>query len=282
MICQDVSTVREPSAGARGVGVDCRPRAATADQRHHPAHVPAAQGQLSSEQRDSVEQIARSIHSLGRMVADLMDASLLESDRLRVSWRGSISVSSCSDVVTDAFRRRRARTSTPPPTRLLRQRRRAASRAGDLQPAVQLGEYAPPETDVVVDLGLAAGQAHIRVTNFGEPIPADELPFIFNRFARTRAAGASGVTGLGLGLYIARGLVSAHHGRIWAESGATDGTTFHITLPLDGPPVPVEPPADRIRLPAQGGVTPCRCPLVASRAGLSAGAGAWRASGSPR
>jgi signal transduction histidine kinase len=114
-------------------------------------------------------------------------------------------------------------------------------------------KYAPPDTDIVVDLGMAAGQAHIQVTNAGNAIPQDELPFIFNRFARTRAAGASGVVGLGLGLYIARGLVSAHHGRIWAESGAGEGTTFHVTFPLDGPPVPIQPPVDRIQLPIEGG-----------------------------
>ena len=72
------------------------------------------------------------------------------------------------------------------------------------------------------------------------------MPFVFNRFARTRVASAGSVKGFGLGLYIARGLVVAHHGRIWAESVAGD-TTFHITLPLDGPPVPGrgDPSADR-------------------------------------
>jgi len=259
MICQDVSSVRSLQ----------RVREEWASIVAHELRQPISvvtlrtslllRSQLSSEQRDSVEQIARSIHSLGRMVADLMDASLLESDRLRVK----LARVDLGQLLTDVVRR------TPlaaPRTQIHAPADACFYVKGDAQRLEQVisnllsnsVKYAPPETDVVVDLGLAAGQAHIRVTNFGEPIPADELPFIFNRFARTRAAGASGVTGLGLGLYIARGLVSAHHGRIWAESGATDGTTFHITLPLDGPPVPVEPPADRIRLPAQGGVRDTR------------------------
>ena len=112
-------------------------------------------------------------------------------------------------------------------------------------------KYATPETDIVADLRVAAGQAHIRVTNVGEPIPQTDLPFLFNRFARARAAGAKGVAGLGLGLYIARGLVTAHHGRIWAESDVSGRTTFHVTLPLDGPPVPVEPPVDTSALQAK-------------------------------
>jgi signal transduction histidine kinase len=259
MICQDVSSVRSLQ----------RVREEWASIVAHELRQPISvvtlrtslllRSQLSSEQRDSVEQIARSIHSLGRMVADLMDASLLESDRLRVKLARVDLGQLLSDVVQ--------RTPLAAPRTQIHAPADACFYVkGDAQRLEQVisnllsnsVKYAPPETDVVVDLGLAAGQAHIRVTNFGEPIPAGELPFIFNRFARTRAAGASGVTGLGLGLYIARGLVSAHHGRIWAESGATDGTTFHITLPLDGPPVPVEPPADRIRLPAQGGVRDTR------------------------
>jgi signal transduction histidine kinase len=254
MICQDVSTVRKLQR------VREEWTSIVAHELRQPISVVTLRtslllrSQLSSEQRDSVEQIARSIHSLGRMVADLMDASLLESDRLRVT----LTRVDLGQLLADVVRRTPLGSS--------RMRMHAPEDAclfvrGDAQRLEQVianllsnaVKYAPPETDVAVDLGVAAGQAHIRVTNVGEPIPQDELPFIFNRFARTRAAGASGVLGLGLGLYIARGLVSAHHGRIWAESSPTDGTTFHVTFPLDGPPVFIEPPADRIRLPTQGG-----------------------------
>ena len=85
MICQDVSTVRSLQR------VREEWTSIVAHELRQPISVVTLRSslllrsQLSSEQRDSVEQIARSIHSLGRMVADLMDASLLESDRLRVT-----------------------------------------------------------------------------------------------------------------------------------------------------------------------------------------------------
>jgi signal transduction histidine kinase len=181
-----------------------------------------------------------------------MDASLLESDRLRVM----LTRIDLGQLLTDVVRRTplaapRTRTRLPADAGVFVK--------GDAQRLEQVitnllsnaVKYAKADTDIVVELEVAAGQAHIRVSNDGAPIPQDELPFIFNRFARARATGAGGVMGLGLGLYIARGLVSAHHGRIWAESGPGDGTTFHVTFPLDGPLVPMQP-VDRICLPTEG------------------------------
>jgi signal transduction histidine kinase len=73
---------------------------------------------------------------------------------------------------------------------------------------------------------------HITVSDTGEGIPAEDLPFIFDRFwrgdrSRSRLAGA----GSGLGLAIARQLVQAHGGRIHAESELGQGTTITIELP---------------------------------------------------
>jgi signal transduction histidine kinase len=89
----------------------------------------------------------------------------------------------------------------------------------------------------------AYGNAEILVTNRGAGIPSDELPLLFDRYVRSRAAETGTARGLGLGLYIARGLVEAHHGHIWAESVPGDVTTFHVVIPLDGPPVQADAPA---------------------------------------
>jgi signal transduction histidine kinase len=172
------------------------------------------------------------------MVTDLMDASLLESDRLRVTLE-RIDI---GELLRDVVRRTplaaaRTRTIIPPDLRLFVRgdpQRLEQVMSNLLSNAVK---YAAPDTEIVVDLDVAAGQAHIRVINAGDPIPEDELPFVFNRFARARTAGARKVKGLGLGLYIAKGLVTAHRGRIWAESAPDTGTTFHVALPLDGSPL---------------------------------------------
>lgn len=65
----------------------------------------------------------------------------------------------------------------------------------------------------------------------GEGIPEDYLPFLFERFYRV--PGERTVTGTGLGLYICKQIVMAHHGKIWVESVLDKGTTFFIELPSD-------------------------------------------------
>ncbi len=93
------------------------------------------------------------------------------------------------------------------------------------------GKYSPPRTEIVLEARVGPGEVTLSVTNAGPGIPAHDLPRIFSRSYRTSAARAGRAPGLGLGLYIARGLVEAHGGRIWAESEVGKRTTFSFTLP---------------------------------------------------
>ncbi|WP_120558749.1 ATP-binding protein [Corallococcus aberystwythensis] len=66
------------------------------------------------------------------------------------------------------------------------------------------------------------------VTDTGPGVPSHQLEVVFNRFWQARSEDRRG---LGLGLYISRGIVEAHGGRIWAESQPGQGSTFLFTLP---------------------------------------------------
>jgi signal transduction histidine kinase len=77
-------------------------------------------------------------------------------------------------------------------------------------------------------------QIVVAVSNEGRPIPAEQLPRLFERFQRTVAAKAARIQGVGLGLYITRSLVEAHGGRITAASTPEGLTTFRFTLPVGG------------------------------------------------
>ena len=69
----------------------------------------------------------------------------------------------------------------------------------------------------------------LTVQNGGPPIPPEVLPHVFEPLARGRAEGAS--HSIGLGLFIARAIVSAHGGHIQVSSSTDTGTTFTIALP---------------------------------------------------
>jgi signal transduction histidine kinase len=91
-------------------------------------------------------------------------------------------------------------------------------------------KYVNRRGTVDVDLCVENGNALLRVHNTGTPIPAEDLPHLFERFYRVDRARSAG--GYGLGLSIAQSIVKAHGGKITVASTVEAGTTFIATLPL--------------------------------------------------
>jgi signal transduction histidine kinase len=89
-------------------------------------------------------------------------------------------------------------------------------------------EHGAAATPVTVDVGGDAGTVRVLVHNHGTPIPESLLRRIFDPM-KTRQGGSS--EHLGLGLYIADRIVTAHGGSIDVESSASAGTTFTVHLP---------------------------------------------------
>ena len=75
------------------------------------------------------------------------------------------------------------------------------------------------------------GQVEVTVSDTGRGIPSEELPHIFDRFYRADRARSRQHGGAGLGLSIVQAIVSAHGGRISAESQPGAGTTIRVCLP---------------------------------------------------
>jgi two-component system OmpR family sensor kinase/two-component system sensor histidine kinase BaeS len=75
-----------------------------------------------------------------------------------------------------------------------------------------------------------------RIRDTGRGIAPDDLPYVFDRFYRADRSRTRGSGGAGLGLAIAKQIVLAHGGAIWAESGQSEGTTISIALPVAAVP----------------------------------------------
>jgi signal transduction histidine kinase len=109
-------------------------------------------------------------------------------------------------------------------------------------------KYSPDGGCITLSARTDRRQLVICVTDEGLGIPQSEIDKIFDRFHRVQTEVSRGIGGTGLGLAICKGLVEAHGGRIWAESGGDGkGSTFRFTLPLlaemlDAPTVSVATP----------------------------------------
>lgn len=92
-------------------------------------------------------------------------------------------------------------------------------------------KFAAPGSCLVLRLYKEKGKAYVSVKDFGETIPPDDLPFIFDRFHKSDRSRSLDKDGVGLGLYLVKTILTSHDEDIAvkSENGATE---FVFTLPL--------------------------------------------------
>lgn len=186
----------------------------------------------------ALDRIVGQTQHLERLVADLLDASRLETGHLELRRRPAELVA----VVRACVEQARAQPDPP----AIRLEAPDVPVRGDWDPdrlsqvfTNLLGNAVKYGAGGEIVVRVAAGDAEVRVSvaDRGPGIPPEALPRLFDRFYRAEGAGRR--EGLGLGLYITRGIVEAHGGRITADSRLGEGSTFAVELPLRPP----EPPA---------------------------------------
>ncbi len=186
----------------------------------------------SQEERTTLQSIQSATQTIERMVDDLLDMSLLEAHRLKLDrkWIGlDAMVRETAKQMSYLSGARIDVHESGQPVSCFVDPMRIGQVLGNLiSNAVKYGD---PKTAVDVSVHCTDAEVKIAVTNHGPGITSDEMPRLFERFMRSSTSRGSGVTGLGLGLYIARGIVEAHGGRIWADSAPGKATTFYIALP---------------------------------------------------
>jgi PAS domain S-box-containing protein len=90
-------------------------------------------------------------------------------------------------------------------------------------------KFTPPGGEITIHVERDGPAVRFSVGDTGMGIKAEDLPRLFDRYWQARATRGSGA---GLGLYIVKGIVEAHGGRISVESEVGVGTTFSFTIPL--------------------------------------------------
>jgi two-component system sensor histidine kinase KdpD len=95
-------------------------------------------------------------------------------------------------------------------------------------------KYTPDGTPLEISALSAGDVVQVTIADRGPGLPAGEEGRIFEKFYRSPGVPTPG--GIGLGLTICRGIITAHGGRIWAENRTGGGAVFRFTLPLTGAP----------------------------------------------
>lgn len=179
-----------------------------------------------------VERIGSASQRLERMIGDLLDVSRIDARRLSLERR-VLDLGGLVERVVEDLREQlpdaRVRAAVEPgviasvdPDRMQQVLANLLSNAA---------KYGEQGTEILVEVRRDGDRARVSVTNRGAGIAKEDLPHLFARFSRTREARSSGVPGIGLGLYICKGVIESHGGRIWAESTPGRTTTFHFTVP---------------------------------------------------
>jgi signal transduction histidine kinase len=180
-----------------------------------------------------LRRIVRESKRLSALVLELLDASRLEQGKL-VGEREPVDlVELARDVARrDSYQGRQIKVSAGAPVVGSYDPRRIGQVLENLvENAVK---YSPDESEVHIDLGQRDDKAFVDVTDEGIGIPAGDLPQIFERFHRASNVDDRRFAGMGLGLFICKGIVEQHGGRIWVESRVGTGSTFHVVLPIEG------------------------------------------------
>jgi two-component system sensor histidine kinase KdpD len=187
-----------------------------------------------AERMEFVEAIEQQAERLSRIVGNLLDLSRIEAGALRPDKQ----LHDVRALIEDVLERLEPTTA----------RHRITVSVGDDLPPVMLDEvqvdqvlsnlvenaakYAQAGSEIEVGVRRDGTDLVVEVGDRGPGIPQEELARLFTPFHRVGGLKV-GPPGFGVGLAVAKGLVEAHGGRIWATNRLDGGARFTFTLPMD-------------------------------------------------
>ncbi|MFQ5858883.1 MAG: ATP-binding protein [Anaerolineae bacterium] len=201
-------------------------------------YLEALQDGVVEPKREVIDSLYEEAMLLTRLVDDLQELALAEAGQLRLK-RQPVAP---ADLVNRAMEAARAQAAAGGIT--LQVDLPADLPLVDVDPQ-RIGQvlgnllsnaltHTPSGGEITIAAGAVGSEVKLSVSDTGEGISPEHLPYIFERFYRADKSRSRATGGTGLGLAIARQLVEAHGGRISVESQMGRGTAFTFTLPVAG------------------------------------------------
>jgi len=186
--------------------------------------------------RRQAESIATIATRTEAFIQKLLDAASIEAGRLALSWKQC----AVADVLATTMETFGALAADKAVTLEQESGRADLSFWGDPERIGQVLsnlvgnalKFTPDGGRIMIRAVESGFHTRIEVRDTGPGIASQHLPRIFDRFWKADAGGRKGT---GLGLYIAKGIVEGHQGRIWVESRVGAGSAFIFELPIAPP-----------------------------------------------
>ena len=188
-------------------------------------------GERAQRLRAVVDRLQRSVDRMDALIHDLLDLAKIEAGRF-VLHR---TVEPITDVVEETLvilgpladaKRIRLKVEQAPDLTIELDRERIFQVLSNL--VGNAIKFTPEEGRIALRVALEKDNVVFSVTDSGPGVSEEHVDKLFNRYWQ---APAKGRHGSGLGLYIAKGIVEAHGGRIWVQRSSAGGASFHFTLP---------------------------------------------------
>jgi PAS domain S-box-containing protein len=209
----------------------------------------------SEPQKRSIDLLDRNFKRLSGLVGDLLDSSRLQSDRMPIRPT-PLDMAAVLNDVAESFRPAAAAVKVdlvsevagPLPCKADADRI-AQAVTNLLSNALK---FTPAGGSVTIRAQETAGGVRVEVVDTGVGLTPDQLTRLFRPFEQVHESQVANKGGSGLGLYITRGILELHGGRIWVESaGLGRGCRFVFEVPRDPPVRPVlEDPFEGAPVPA--------------------------------
>jgi K+-sensing histidine kinase KdpD len=188
--------------------------------------------------RQFLRLIEQECHNMETMLRDILDSSLIEVDQFFIEVQPTRLQHLAREAAAEIQRRsdaHRILVDFPADFPILEIDSRWIKQVfrNLLDNAVK---YSPEGGLIVVRGEERVGDVVVEIADQGMGISSEDLIPLFERYFRVRSAANLHIPGTGLGLPIARAVLEAHGGRIWAESKLGEGTRIYFSLPKTGNP----------------------------------------------
>lgn len=193
-------------------------------------------GPLTSEQATIVRQSQESVTRMANLVNDLLSADHLEYDKVQYVLIETDLVEVVTQITRElvpmAEERAISLTFLPEAKNAMIIGDASRLKEAFLNIINNAIKYTPMRGSVTIKLLVTPTTATLRVKDSGIGIPRNDRDRLFEKFVRMDNAKKVDANGSGLGLFIVKKIVDAHHGKIWFESEEGTGTEFFIEFPL--------------------------------------------------